>query len=572
MTSKKINKKPKYKSVYETSAYKYAYDVSKGNIPACEDVINACNRFISDLGKQDLIPYEYYFDLEEYEKIERVTSKLKFAGGEKTGEVIELVPPQMFMISNLFCWRYKSNPKKRRIRSAMLMIPRKNAKSFLCAIVAILAMLDEEYGESYSAASKHDQAKLSFNQCKNILKSNPKVAKKFKILENLIENKKKKSIFKALSSNYNNLDGISPNFVLLDEAFVMDEGVRNSTTSGFGQRLSPLVVAISTSYDVQMEGNWAYDEMIFTKKVNAGDIENERHFGVIYSLDSESEVEDPNMWIKANPLIEYVSTLKEDLEEEYKKAKHNASLYRNFKIKRMNLILDGTSLDRYIKLPSWLENEVKAINLFGKYVFYGIDLSLNTDLTACSMCIYNPDEDQYEFKVHAFLPRANIIDLEIRDGMKYRELAKEGYITLCEGEIVDYEDIVKYILDNQEKGIYPAMIAYDPYNSEYLLNRSDELGIPTLQIRQGFNQLSGPTKLFRNYVYRNKIIHQHNPILNWCVRNAVTDKDRFNNEILDKKKSKEKIDLLAASIFAFKACDKEKWNYINREFDDSYTI
>lgn len=562
----------KYKSVYETSAYKYAYDIINNNILACKDTINSCNRFIKDLQKQELDNYEFYFDLEQYEKIERVTSKLKFAGGEKSGEIIKLVPPQMFMISNLFCWRYKSNAKKRRFRSAMLMIPRKNAKSFLCSIVAILAMLDEDYGESYSAASKHDQAKLSFTQCKNILKSNPKVSKKFKILENSIENKKRKSIFKALSSNYNNLDGISPNFVLLDGAFVMDEGVRNSTTSGFGQRLSPLVISISTSYDVKMEGNWAYDEMIFTKKVNSGDIENERHFGVIYSLDDEKEVEDPNNWIKANPLIEYVSTLKEDLEEEYKKAKHNASLYRNFKIKRMNLILDGTSLDRYIKLPSWIENEVKNIDLKFRYVFYGVDLSLNTDLSACSICVYNPDEDIFEIKAHAFLPKANIIDLEARDGIKYRELAQKGYITLCEGEIVDYEDIIKYILNNKELNIYPAMVAYDPYNSDYLLKRCEELGIPTLQIRQGFNQLSGPTKLFRNYVYNNKIIHEHNPILNWCVRNAITDKDRFNNEILDKRKSKEKIDLLASSIFAFKACDKEKWNYINREFDDSYTI
>lgn len=562
----------KYSSPYETSAYEYAYNVVEGKIIACKDVINACKRFINDLEKQDLVPYEFYFDLEEYEKIERVTSKLKFAGGERTGQFIELVPPQMFMISNLFCWRYKTNKNKRRFRSSMLMIPRKNAKTFLCALVAILAMLDEEYGESYSAASKHDQAFLSFDQCKKILKSNPKISKKFKILKNSIENKKKKSIFKALSSNYNTLDGISPNFALLDEAFVMDEGVRNSITSGFGQRLSPLVVAISTSYDVQMEGNWAYDEMTFTKRVNSGEIENDRHFGVIYSLDEEKEVEDPRMWIKANPLMEYVGTLKEDLEEEFKKAKYNSSAYRTFKIKRMNLILDGLGIDKYLKLNSWREHEVEKIDFKGKYVFYGVDLSINTDLTALSMCIFNPEDDTYEFKVKAFLPKANILELEIRDGIEYRKYASEeyGYVTLCEGEIVDYEDIVKYILKNQEEGIHTAMVAYDPYNSEYLLKRCEELGIPILKIRQGFNQLSGPTKLFRTYVYKDKIKHQFNPILNWCVRNAVTDKDRFNNEILDKVKSKEKIDLLAASIFAFKACEKEKWNYIEKVYDDSY--
>lgn len=562
----------KYNRIYETTAYAYAYEVSQGTILACEDVINACNRFLEDIEAQDLETYQYYFDLEQYEKIERVVNKFKFAGGEKSGDPIELVPPQMFMISNLFCWRYKDNPKKRRIRSAMLMIPRKNAKTFICSIVAILAMLDEDYGESYSAATKHDQAKLSFTQCQNIIKSNPKIARKFKLLNNEIRNIKKNSIFKSLSSNYNNLDGISPNFVLLDEAFVMDEGVRNSTTSGFGQRLSPLVVAISTSYDVKMIGNWAYEEMLYTKKINAREISNDRHFGVIYSLDKECEVEDPSLWVKANPLLPYVSTLKEDLEEEYKKAQHNASLMRNFKIKRMNLILEGTSIDKYLHLPSWIENERSKINFTGKYAFYGVDLSLNNDLTALTMCVYNFNNDTYEFRAHAFAPEENITEMELRDGMPYRRYASEGHMTLCSGRVVDYEEIIKKIKSNEDKGIHTAIVAYDPYNSDYLLKRCEELSIPTLSIRQGFNQLSGPTKLFRNYVYSNKIIHEYNPLFNWCASNAITDKDRFNNEILDKKKSSDKIDLLAAGIFAFKACDADKWNYVSKDYDDSYIV
>ena len=46
--------------------------------------------------------------------------------------------------------------------------------------------------------------------------------------------------------------------------------------------------------------------------------------------------------------------------------------------------------------------------------------------------------------------------------------------------------------------------------------------------------LSGPTKLFREYVYKHKIKYKENPILDWCVSNAITTKDKFQNEILDK--------------------------------------
>ena len=560
----------KYPSVYATQAYTYAYDVVEGNILACEDVINACQRFIDDCVSSDLAPYEFYFDLDQYEDMEKTFARFKFAGGERTGRPIELVPPQWFIVANLFCWRYKSNPKKRRFRSAMVMKPRKNAKSFDCALIAMIAMRDEDFGECYSAASKYDQAKLSFEQCSNIIGTNSKIARKFKLNKNEIIMKRNKSLFKPMSSDYKSLDGVSPNFVLLDEAFVMDEGVRSSMTSGFGQRLSPLAVAISTSYDVKMTGNWAYDEMMYTKKVNAGVIDNPRHFGIIYSLDDEKEVHDKSKWIKVNPLMPYVSTLAEDLEEEYKKALHSNALMRNFKIKRMNLILDGTDIDNYIHLPTWKMNQLEHIDFIGKYAFYGVDLSVNTDLTAIVKCIYDPVEDTYLFKAHGFIPKDNIEQLEVRDGIPYRQFADEGHITLCDGPVVDYEDLVEYILNDQKAGINTAMVAYDPYNSDYLLERCKELGISTFCIRQGFNQLSGPTKLFRTYVYKGKIIHEKNPVFDWCAGNAVTAKDRFSNEILDKLKSTNKIDLLAASIFAFKICDKEKWNYTEKIYDDSY--
>lgn len=576
MTSNKKRKKEKsvckYTSVYQTKAYAYAYDVVEGNIVACKDVINSCQRFIDDLQKAEFAPYAYYFDLEIYEDMEKAIGKFKFAGGEKTGTQIELVPPQDFVVANLFCWRYKNNEEKRRFRSSMVMIPRKNAKTFDCALISILAMRDEAYGECYSAASKYSQASLSFKQCANIIKTNSKIARKFKINKAEITFKKNESIFMPMSSDYKSLDGVSPNFVLLDEAFVMDPGVRDSMTSGFGQRLSPLAVAISTAYDVSMTGNWAYDEMVYTKKVNSGEIENDRHFGIIYSLDDEDDVHDKEKWEMANPLMPYVETLKEDLEEEYNKAIHNNKLMRNFKIKRMNLILDGTDIEKYIHLPTWNCNAVPFIDFKDKWAFYGVDLSINTDLTGVIKCIYDPVEDSYLFKAHAFLPKERVEELEARDQIPYRQYAEEGHCTLCEGFVVEYEDVVKYIQEDQDNGINTAMVAYDPYNSEYLLNRCNELGINTFVIRQGFNQLSGPTKLFRTYTYKGNIIHEFNPIFTWCARNAITAKDRFGNEILDKVKAVEKIDLMAAAIFAFKACDKEKWNYVERVYDESYVV
>ena len=136
----------------------------------------------------------------------------------------------------------------------------------------------------------------------------------------------------------------------------MPVGVKNSVSSGTGARLSPLIVCITTSYDVPSVGNWAWEDMQYTKKINEGLVDNDRHFGMIYSLNDENEIDNPEMWEKANPLIPYSPVLMEDLHEAYKRIKLSPGELRNFKIKRMNLILDGIGIDKYLHLPSWREN------------------------------------------------------------------------------------------------------------------------------------------------------------------------------------------------------------------------
>ena len=558
-----------YSCIEETKAYWYAWNVVEGNIIANQDVTNCCHRFMNDLELSNGEDFPYYFDLEMMAKIENVASCFKFTSGARAGERIDLAPPQSFILGNIYCWRFKDNRKKRRFRFVFLMIARKNSKSFLIALISLIAMMDEQENETYSFAGKKEQARICFEQCKSLIKSNPKVARKFKLNKLEIILKKNNSKFQPLASEEKTLDGTSPSTGIIDEAFIVPRGVKDSVTSGTGARLSPLIVCITTSYDVPTVGNWAWEDMQYTKQINAGVAINERHFGMVYSLDDEKEVEQPEMWEKANPLIPYSPILMEDLQEAYKRAAANPGEMRNFKIKRMNLVLDGVGIDKYLHLPTWKELSVPTIDFKKQYVFYGVDLSITTDLSAVAKCIYDLENDEYYIEVHAFAPEENIHELELRDGVPYREYAAAGHITLCPGRAIDQDFIIEWILKNQDQE-YIAMVGYDPYNSDYMLKRLDEMGINTFEIRQGYRMLSGPTKLFRQYVYNGKIKYVSNPILDWCVSNAITCKDRFNNEILDKVKSVEKIDLLAASIFAFLMCDIEKWNYVDRTYDGSY--
>lgn len=63
--------------------------------------------------------------------------------------------------------------------------------------------------------------------------------------------------------------------------------------------------------------------------------------------------------------------------------------------------------------------------------------------------------------------------------------------------------------------------------------------------------LSEPTSFFRECVFEGKVRHDNNPVLTWAVSNAIEKSDAQGNIMLDKQKSKDRIDPIASTIFAF---------------------
>ena len=159
-----------YSCIEETKAYWYAWNVVEGNIIACTDVFNCCNRFLKDIEKSENKDFPYYFDLDIMARIENVASCFKFTSGARAGEKIDLALPQSFILGNIYGWRFKNNKKKRRFRFVFLMISRKNSKSFLIALISLIAMMDEQENETYSCAGKKEQARICFEQAKALIK------------------------------------------------------------------------------------------------------------------------------------------------------------------------------------------------------------------------------------------------------------------------------------------------------------------------------------------------------------------------------------------------------------------
>ena len=88
-----------------------------------------------------------------------------------------------------------------------------------------------------------------------------------------------------------------------------------------------------------------------------------------------------------------------------------------------------------------------------------------------------------------------------------------------------------------------------------------------IDVKMTYKSFSPVVKKFRELVYDNIIKYEYNPILNFCVGNAITKSDLQENILLDKQKSSNRIDLLVSSIIAYSEIMEEE---VEDEYDYYY--
>ncbi|WP_243678823.1 terminase TerL endonuclease subunit, partial [Limosilactobacillus reuteri] len=94
-------------------------------------------------------------------------------------------------------------------------------------------------------------------------------------------------------------------------------------------------------------------------------------------------------------------------------------------------------------------------------------------------------------------------------------------------------------------------VCYDPWSFDYLINDFERLNWKLVETRQGRRTLSIPTRTFREELFKGNIKHPNNKLLAYAVNNAIITYDRNQNMLIDKAKSQNKIDPLAALMNAF---------------------
>ena len=537
-------------------ALEYANKVLSGEIVAGRKIKLAVQRFKRDLERSKTDDFPYYFD------VERANKSLKFIEllPGTDGKEIKMLMFQKWVISELDGWREKTT-NNRRFNRSFISMSRKNGKTYLVSGMGSNSLLMEtepaQGRQVLFVSNALKQAKLGYNMMSNGLKNVTKQSKymrqRLKILNAQITDLESNSFAMALASETSTLDGFGATTAILDEWHeAKTRKVYNVLKSGMSNQKNGLLSVVSTAglnMNVPM-----YEEYQFLSEVLEGKEEADRYFIAIWELDDKEEIHNQDLWIKANPIFEseeikstMLPAIQDDVELGIKQNNLNAVLVKNFNMWQQ------ASEDSYMSAEDWQAVEVEEMDITGKPVYIGIDLSKTDDLTSVSWIVPTDDKKLY-CDSHSFVAtKYGLQDKENRDGLPYRELEKVGEcsITQLESGIVDYDQVFDYIQKLIEENDLECLgICYDPYNANSLIAKAEKANYPMLEVRQGTLTLNVPTRSFRQQVFEGNVVHKKNIILTNAVNNAVVKED--NNGIqINKAKNSNKIDPIAGLINAY---------------------
>ncbi|USK85717.1 terminase large subunit [Peribacillus asahii] len=535
----------------------YCHDVLNEYVVACEKHKQACQRFLNDLEREGTKEFPYIFDEETAWDFLEWMKLFKHTKGKLAGEHITPSEIQVFVFGNIYGWKHMEKDI-RRFKKAFWQVGRKNAKSQSLACVGSYEemALGENMSEVYIGATKSEQSKIVYNEILAQIKGCDFLKGKWKESYGKITHLKSNSIITALSKDANKTgDGFNPQCAIIDEYHAHKTSeILDVLTSGMGARKQPLTMIITTAGFELQNPCYSVEYQYITKILDPDiPIENEEYFVMVNELDKDDDIKDESVWEKANPILcsyeEGINYIKSQMKE----ALDVPEKMRNFLTKNMNIWINMRD-NGYMPMDKWAEcgttEERSMPDLRGKECFAGIDLSKKIDLTSVSF-EFPLGDGMYAIKHHSFMPEDTFQEKMKTDNVPYDLWVREGFITLIPGAVVDYRFIEEYIEARaNEDGWIIKELPYDPYAATQFAQQMESKGYTPVEIRQGVRTLSEPTKDFREMVYQKKILHENDPVLSWAVSNAVTKEDAQGNIMLDKAKSTNRIDPIAATINA----------------------
>ncbi|WP_372675462.1 terminase TerL endonuclease subunit [Cytobacillus sp. Bac17] len=493
---------------------------------------------IEYLEKHVLNRDDLYFDDEMIDKCIRFGEKWYFP----------LSAFQKFLIAFVFLF-YKKNDRVF-YRKHLWMLGRGGGKNGLISVITHFLTTPlhgiKEYNVSIVANSE-EQAKTSFEETYNVIGRSGTLKNMFRRTKEKITSNKTGSVLKFRTSNGETKDGLRDGCVVFDEIhrYESNKDVRVHI-SGLGKKPNPREFYIGT--DGYVRDGFLDNIKALASKVLKGEARPNAIFPFICKLNKEEEVNDPDNWELANPMLShprstYAQSLFDTIMEEFEALEDDPSNREEFMTKRMNFPV--TDLERSV--AKW--EEIEATNqelpdLLGRECIGCLDFASIRDFAACGLVFKY--EGKYPFITHSFVRKEFVDkfysyskkqDSEMAGKRKFapiRKWEKEGFLTVLDEETINPQKIVDWFIDMRRYYNIKKIIA-DNFRMEVLKPLFIAAGFEVEVIRnpKAIHSLLAPRVEigFANRLF----IFGDNPLMRWYTNNVLVKIKKDGNKEYEKK-------------------------------------
>ncbi|MCE5808224.1 terminase large subunit [Staphylococcus pseudintermedius] len=414
-------------------------------------------------------------------------------------------------------------------------------------------------------ANSEDQAKTSFEEAYNMIEKN-KLEDVFHKTKSVITDIETKSRFRFRTSNAGTKDGGREGCVIYDEVHRFEDSETVDVfSSGLGKVKWPREFFIGT--DGYVRDGFLDKLKERSMSILNGETPDDRLFPFICKLDDASEVENSEMWEKANPMFSkpmshYAKGLFRKVKNQYNEMSFSPTKRQEFMTKRMNL----PEVDLEKVVAPW--EEILATNrpfpdLERKQCIGGLDYASIKDFAAVGLLFR--DGENYIWKSHSFVRKGFLDTVKLKAPI--HEWEKQGLLTIVDEPSIDPLRIVIWFDKMRETYGLEKVVADNfrmdllrPYFEKY------DIEIEVIKNPKAIQSLLAPR--IETMFAQHRIVFGDDPLMRWYTNNvAVKIKPDGNKEYIKKDEVRRKTDGFQALVHALFRADELLEVDINESLD-----